>query len=111
MLDWSSHTCIQTLYIKKPNTSCLTCPLNSRLLRMTAPPPFLSHTFPSHLSVWWTGPSQTLYIKKPKTVAFSSDGRLMAVATRIDCRDHLAIYSTKGWKPLRCFQVSDLELK
>jgi hypothetical protein len=57
--------------------------------------------------------SRSYVIKKPKpdvAVSFSEDGSLLAVATRVDCKDHLALYSTETWAALRCFPLHTVDV-
>ena len=71
-------------------TSALWCPDSRHILTVS--------DFHLSLTVWpLHTPNKNYVIKKPKAdvpPVFSEDGTLLAVATRLECKDHLAIYDT-----------------
>lgn len=74
----------------------------------------LTADFNVRLSVWSLVDQSCTYLRGPKHalagLAFSPDGRLLAVAHRSDCKDSLAIYDCATWQPRAQFPTATADL-
>ena len=71
--------------------------------------------FQLRLTVWSLLDQTTAYIKGPKFtgdhgLAFSSDGKFMALAERRDSKDYIGIYHCGDWNLVRHIQIDTLDL-
>jgi len=71
--------------------------------------------FQLRLTVWSLIDMSAAHIKGPKFngdhgLAFSSNGKFMALAERRDNKDYIGIYHCKNWTLVRHFQVDTLDL-
>ncbi|NXR86633.1 WRP73 protein, partial [Hypocryptadius cinnamomeus] len=66
------------------------------------------------ITVWSLCTKSVSYIKYPKAcqqgVAFTKDGRYMAVAERRDCKDFISIFVCRNWQLLRHFDTETQDL-
>lgn len=65
--------------------------------------------FQLHISIWSLTSKSVYYVKNPKFgangLAFSNDGRYMAVAQREKTKDHIGVYSCDTWGLVSKFSV------
>ncbi|XP_009073310.1 PREDICTED: WD repeat-containing protein WRAP73, partial [Acanthisitta chloris] len=70
--------------------------------------------FHLRITVWSLCTKSVSYIKYPKAcqqgVAFTRDGRYMAVAERRDCKDFISIFVCSNWQLLRHFDTETQDL-
>ncbi|NXP29239.1 WRP73 protein, partial [Scytalopus superciliaris] len=70
--------------------------------------------FHLRITVWSLCTKSVSYIKYPKAcqqgVAFTKDGRYMAVAERRDCKDFISIFVCSNWQLLRHFDTETQDL-
>ncbi|XP_042650568.1 WD repeat-containing protein WRAP73 isoform X2 [Tyto alba] len=70
--------------------------------------------FHLRITVWSLCTKSVSYIKYPKAcqqgVAFTKDGRYMAVAERRDCKDFISIFVCSDWQLLRHFDTETQDL-
>ena len=70
--------------------------------------------FQLHLTIWSLLDGSSQCIQQPKHsnagIKFSSDGSMLAVAHRKDCKDYVGIYSTESWKKMHYFPVQSRDL-
>eukprot|EP00026_Physarum_polycephalum_P009526 Phypoly_transcript_09653.p1 GENE.Phypoly_transcript_09653~~Phypoly_transcript_09653.p1 ORF type:complete len:449 (+),score=50.72 Phypoly_transcript_09653:22-1347(+) len=70
--------------------------------------------FQVRITVWSLVNKSVCYIKSPKLpvqgLAFSRDGKFMAVAERRDCKDFVSVYSCATWEQIKQFKVSTADL-
>ncbi|NXL42439.1 WRP73 protein, partial [Podilymbus podiceps] len=70
--------------------------------------------FHLRITVWSLCTKSVSYIKYPKAcqqgIAFSKDGRYMAVAERRDCKDFISIFVCSDWQLLRHFDTETQDL-
>ncbi|OWK54388.1 WD repeat-containing protein WRAP73 [Lonchura striata] len=70
--------------------------------------------FHLRITVWSLCTKSVSYIKYPKAcqqgVAFTKDGRYMAVAERRDCKDFISIFVCRSWQLLRHFDTETQDL-
>ncbi|XP_075695518.1 WD repeat-containing protein WRAP73 [Rhinoderma darwinii] len=65
--------------------------------------------FHLRITLWSLSAKSVSYIKYPKAcqkgIAFTSDGRHMALAERRDCKDYISIFVCNDWRLLRHFET------
>ncbi|XP_049657606.1 WD repeat-containing protein WRAP73 isoform X2 [Accipiter gentilis] len=70
--------------------------------------------FHLRITVWSLCTKSVSYIKYPKAcqqgIAFTKDGRYMAVAERRDCKDFISIFVCSDWQLLRHFDTETQDL-
>ncbi|XP_025712915.1 WD repeat-containing protein WRAP73 isoform X2 [Callorhinus ursinus] len=70
--------------------------------------------FHLRITVWSLCTKSVSYIKYPKAcqqgIAFTRDGRYMALAERRDCKDHVSIFVCSDWQLLRHFDTETQDL-
>ncbi|KAM8790266.1 WD repeat-containing protein WRAP73 [Rhynchonycteris naso] len=70
--------------------------------------------FHLRITVWSLCTKSVSYIKYPKAcqqgVAFSRDGRYLALAERRDCKDYVSIFVCSNWQLLRHFDTDTQDL-
>eukprot|EP00898_Chlorokybus_atmophyticus_P000443 jgi/Chlat1/139/Chrsp1S03234 len=70
--------------------------------------------FNIRITAWSLHSKSCVYIPAPKHatkgLAFSSDGRFMALAERKDCKDYVSIFVCEGWDVITSFPVETTDL-
>ncbi|XP_032251058.1 WD repeat-containing protein WRAP73 isoform X2 [Phoca vitulina] len=70
--------------------------------------------FHLRITVWSLCTKSVSYIKYPKAcqqgIAFTRDGRYMALAERRDCKDHVSVFVCSDWQLLRHFDTETQDL-
>ncbi|XP_075461025.1 WD repeat-containing protein WRAP73 isoform X2 [Ascaphus truei] len=66
------------------------------------------------ITLWSLSAKSVSYIKYPKAcqrgIAFTNDGRHMALAERRDCKDYISIFVCNDWRLLRHFETETHDL-
>ncbi|XP_040285909.1 WD repeat-containing protein WRAP73 [Bufo bufo] len=66
------------------------------------------------ITLWSLSAKSVSYIKYPKAcqkgIAFTGDGRHMALAERRDCKDYISIFVCNDWRLLRHFETDTQDL-
>ncbi|KAM4651427.1 WD repeat-containing protein WRAP73 [Discoglossus pictus] len=70
--------------------------------------------FHLRITLWSLSAKSVSYIKYPKAcqqgIAFTNDGRHMALAERRDCKDYISIFVCNDWRLLRHFETETQDL-
>ncbi|KAE8593305.1 hypothetical protein XENTR_v10019069 [Xenopus tropicalis] len=70
--------------------------------------------FHLRITLWSLSAKSVSYIKYPKAcqqgIAFTHDGRHMALAERRDCKDYISIFVCNDWRLLRHFETETQDL-